>query len=77
MLCSRCNGLMHVERAADRRAKSSIVLWACHACGERTDDVIRFNRAFYKQETVAQRNDRIMRELLHEALGKVRYGVTR
>ena len=46
--CGRCGGLMRVERLRRRRAW----LWACFACGDRTDETILANRrCMARQET--------------------------
>ncbi len=67
MNCPRCQGLMCKEWAKQRRA-APVQLWACLLCGERLDDTIRFNRAFHKPESVAHRNERIMRRYFAELL---------
>jgi hypothetical protein len=35
-------------------------------CGDRVDEIIRFHRLFARQETTAERNERIMRSLWRE-----------
>lgn len=47
---------------ASEPGSTPIRLWACVLCGHRTDDTIRFHRAYQSEETQAQRHDRIMRE---------------
>lgn len=65
MTCPRCRGLMHEERACERRSRP-IWLWSCTLCGERVDDTIRFHRAFRREETTAERHARILRSLQRE-----------
>lgn len=46
-------------RQVSRRWPKGFYLWSCLNCGDCVDDVIAFNRAVPKQETEAQRNERI------------------
>lgn len=61
MTCSRCGGLMRQERVA-----RLLALWACFACGHRTDETMYFNRQMMREESRGERHERLMRELLHE-----------
>ncbi len=65
MICRRCQSALHPEQAVERGRGPirRIWLWACHACGERVDETILFHRALHKPESVAQRNDRLFRDM--------------
>lgn len=60
MTCSRCHGLMREEVAGSPR-RGWVRLWACFACGDRMDETIRLHRIFRREETMAERNERIWR----------------
>jgi DNA-directed RNA polymerase subunit M/transcription elongation factor TFIIS len=67
MDCPRCQSFMTEESATDHGGEGcSIWLWACHSCGERLDDTIRFHRIWRKAETVEERNARIMQHCRQE-----------
>lgn len=51
---------------ARRGSQRPIWLYACMICGDRVDEIIRFHRLFARQETTAERNERIMRSLWRE-----------
>jgi hypothetical protein len=51
---------MFADRATDH--ERSIWLWACR-CGERIDETISFHRIFRREETAAEREARIMRQI--------------
>jgi hypothetical protein len=61
MICPRCRQRMRAVRAFERRSPP-IWLWACR-CGERWDTTIQCHRIFRREETMEERNDRILRSL--------------
>jgi len=63
VICARCGGLLHDEAVPVRRGlAATIPMQACFACGDRTDETIRFHRLFRREETVAERNERIWQQ---------------
>lgn len=62
MICTRCGGLMRIEPVKSRQ-EERLLLWACFACGDRTDETIWFHRQFQREETDFERRQRIEREL--------------
>lgn len=45
MQCSRCDGLMVVNRMKESSGLDAVVGWRCLLCGESTDPGIEANRA--------------------------------
>ena len=67
MTCSRCGGLLHDEAVPVRKgANRTIAMQACFACGDRTDETIRLHRIFRREESIAERNERIWRQCRDE-----------